>query len=111
MKRAHPVSSQTEAALQVLGVEIARGRRARRWTAAALAERAGISTVTLHNVEQGSATVAIGTVFELATLVGVALFGAADAGALNDLRERSRLQLALLPSRIREPASDDDDNF
>ncbi len=96
----------------MLGLEIARGRRVRRWTAAALAKRAGISAVTLHNVEQGPATVAIGTVFELATLVGFPLFGAADAAALKDLRERGRVQLALLPSRIREPASnDDDDNF
>lgn len=110
MKRAHPVSAQARAALQVLGVEIARGRRARRWTAAALAERAGISAVTLHNVEQGSPTVAIGTVFELATLVGVPLFGTTDRSALNDLRGRSRMQLALLPSRIRERV-DDDDNF
>ncbi|MBA2317861.1 MAG: helix-turn-helix transcriptional regulator [Euzebyales bacterium] len=55
---------------------MARARRERRWTVAALAERAGISPVTLRKVEKGDPTVALGAAFEVATLLGIHLFGA-----------------------------------
>jgi transcriptional regulator with XRE-family HTH domain len=111
MKRSHPYSPQTVDTVQALGLEIARARRERRWTLATLAERAGVSVVTLRQVERGSPTVAIGTAFELATLVGIALFGAADRTQSTALRERAQDRLALLPSRVREPSgrADDDD--
>lgn len=108
MRRPHSYSSPARDALAVLGLEIARARRERRWTAAELAERAGVSPTTLRKVEHGEPTVAIGIVFEVATLVGLPLFGA-DADGLAALRVRSSERLALLPERIRptEPVDDD----
>jgi transcriptional regulator with XRE-family HTH domain len=105
----HAYSPQTRDATRVLGLQIAIARRARRWTESELAGRAGVSRATLRGVEQGAPTVAIGTVFEIATLVGVQLFGA-DAESLSAIAERERDRLALLPRRVREtsePVSDD----
>jgi transcriptional regulator with XRE-family HTH domain len=110
MRRIHPYSPQTIDAVRVLGLEIARARRARRWTEAGLAERAGISAVTLRNIERGAPTVGIGTVFEVATLLGIDLFGA-DREGLHAMVERGRDRLALLPSRVREPAGEVRDDF
>jgi transcriptional regulator with XRE-family HTH domain len=110
LRRTHPYSPQTIDAVRVLGLEIANARRARRWTEAALAERAGISAVTLRNVERGVPTVGIGTVFELATILGIELFGA-DRQDLRRLVERGRDRLALLPSRVREPTGPVSDDF
>jgi len=112
MKRGHPYSPQAVAAVETLGLEIARGRRERRWTLVELAERAAISVVTLRQVERGSPTVAIGTVFELATLVGLPLLGATDRAQSIEIRDRARDRLMLLPARVREPSTrPDDDDF
>jgi transcriptional regulator with XRE-family HTH domain len=81
---------------------VARARRARRWTEAEIAERAGISAVTVRNIERGAPTVGIGTVFEVATILGIELFGA-DREGLRSMVERGRDRLALLPSRVRAP--------
>jgi transcriptional regulator with XRE-family HTH domain len=110
VRRAHPYSSQTIDAVRVLGLEVARARRARRWTEAGLAERVGISAVTLRNIERGVPTVGIGTVFEAATIVGIDLFGT-DREGLRSMVEHGRERLALLPSRVREPAGPVRDDF
>lgn len=110
MRRTHTHSQQTLDAARVLGLEVAAGRRRRRWTIAELAERSGTSPVTVRKVERGDPTVALGTAFELATLVGVPLFGV-DRDALSTLVERGRERLALLPQRVRQPAVDVDDDF
>ncbi|MGH3301273.1 MAG: helix-turn-helix domain-containing protein [Streptosporangiaceae bacterium] len=110
MRRTHPYSPQTVDAIRVLGLEVARSRRSRRWTEIALAERVGISAVTLRNIERGVPTVGIGTVFEVATILGIELFGA-DREGLRAMVERGRDRLALLPSRVREPADAVRDDF
>jgi transcriptional regulator with XRE-family HTH domain len=110
MRRTHTHSRQTLDAARVLGLEVARARRERRWTVAALAERAGISPVTLRKVEKGDPTVALGTAFEVATLLGIHLFGA-DRDQLSALIDRGRDRLALLPARVREPAEGVHDDF
>lgn len=97
-------------AARVLGLEIARARRERRMTINELAERAGISRITVRAVEAGAPTVAIGTVFELAAILGVDLFGV-DRTQLPELLSRGRDRLALLPARIRQPAAPVDDDF
>jgi DNA-binding XRE family transcriptional regulator len=71
LRRSHTYSPQTKDAARVLGLRIAEGRRRRRWTQAELCERAGVSKATLRNAERGEPTVAVGVMFELATLVGV----------------------------------------
>jgi len=110
VRRTHPYSSQTIDAVRVLGLEIARARRTRRWTEAQLAERVGISAITLRNIERGAPTVGIGTVFEVATILGINLFGA-DREELREMVERGRDRLSLLPSRVREPAGPVHDDF
>jgi transcriptional regulator with XRE-family HTH domain len=93
VRRTHPYSPQTIDAVQVLGLEIARARRGKRWTETALAERAGISAVTLRNIERGTPTVGIGTVFEVATILGIELFGA-GGDRLRSMVERGRDRLS-----------------
>ncbi len=106
MRRPHSFSRPTCQALELFGLEIARARRQRRWTAVELAERAGVSRTTLHKLEMGDPTVAIGTAFEVATLLGIPLFGA-DRAELSDLVARSRDRLTLLPARVRQTAEVD----
>ena len=110
MRRTHPYSPQTIDAVRVLGLEVAHARRARRWTEADLAERVGISAVTLRNIERGMPTVGIGMVFEAATILGIHLFGA-DRDGLRSMVERGRDRLALLPARVREPTGPVRDDF
>jgi transcriptional regulator with XRE-family HTH domain len=109
-RKAHSYSPQALDVVRVLGLEIARQRRARRWTAEDLAQRAGISRSTLHAVERGAPTVAIGVVFEVAALLGMDLLGASPR-ELPALVERGRDRLALLPASVRTPAGDVEDDF
>ncbi|MEP7370362.1 MAG: helix-turn-helix domain-containing protein [Dermatophilaceae bacterium] len=108
--RARPYSSPTRAGVRLLGAEIARERKRAAVTAADLAERARISLVTLRKVERGEPSVAIGTVFEVAVLLGIDLFGTPEQ--VRDRTGRARESLALLPQRVRHPGEVDvDDDF
>src|SRR5690606_21662914 len=97
-------------AAKVLGLEIAQGRRERRWSTYELAERAGIDRRTLRKVEEGDPTVASGTVLEIAVLVGVPLFGVENS-ELTSLVRQGRARLALLPQRIRPTSGGLDADF
>ena len=110
MKRRHVISRQAELAVSMLSAQIAAARREKRMTAAEVAERVGISTITLRAVERGLPTVAIGTVFEVATLLGVPLF-TDERDQLSSAYALQRGQLALLPSRVREPRTPVRDEF
>jgi transcriptional regulator with XRE-family HTH domain len=103
------MSASTQEALELLGASIKAARVRRRWSSAELAERVGVSRHTISKIEQGAAGVAIGTVFEAATLVGVALFD--DDASRSQLAARTRAELALLPSRARRPKVIIDDDF
>jgi transcriptional regulator with XRE-family HTH domain len=108
VRNPHTYLPRTIISTQIVGTEIARARRERRLTQADLAQRAGISQSTLRSVEQGSPTVAIGIVFELASLLGLDLV--ADPAALPALRSQATDRLRLLPSRVRDRGPVDD-NF
>jgi len=111
VRKTHTYSPRTLDVARVVGLEIARARRARRWNQRQLAERAGVSTNTLRSVERGSPTVAIGIVFELASLLGIDLLGAGPSD-LPALVARGQDRLALLPSRVRGRGSDEvEDDF
>jgi transcriptional regulator with XRE-family HTH domain len=94
-------------ATEILGARIKLARKGRRLTVAQLAERVGVSRVTIQKIERCDPTVAIGTMFEAATLLGVVLFHAEperrriEALRVNDL-------LALLPETVRVTKRDDD---
>ncbi|MFV1989659.1 MAG: helix-turn-helix domain-containing protein [Acidimicrobiales bacterium] len=110
MKRTRTYSPNALEAAQILGTEVARGRRERRWSIRELSDRAGISPGTLSKVERGDPTVALGTAFDVATLVGVRLFDV-DSSHLSELAARSRDRLAVLPRRVREPIGEVKDAF
>jgi len=99
------ISQGSRAAVGILGESIRAARLRRGWSVAVLAERVGVSALTITNIERGSPSVAIGTVFEAARIVGVELFG----GHQDLAGQVVRNELALLPrrGRTRRKASND----
>ncbi len=109
-KRSLPYSTPTLLAAELLGQQVAKGRRDRGWTVAELAERVGVHPVTITKIERGSPTVALGTALEAAVLCGVTLFGR-DGSALAVEVRHGREMLALLPARVRPREEPVRDNF
>lgn len=97
-------------AAALLGRRVRLGRLERRWTEQELADRAGISRATLQKIEKGELTVAIGLVFEVASLVGVVLFET-DRESLARHTARADEKLALLPATVRKSGKLVDDTF
>jgi transcriptional regulator with XRE-family HTH domain len=108
-KRQHTYPPTVYEASALLGAEIRQARLARRWTVRELAERAGISPPTLQKVERGNPSVALGTAFDVATLVGVPLFYT-DGSRLADEAARLR-RPTLLPRAVRHPRRELDNEF
>jgi transcriptional regulator with XRE-family HTH domain len=108
---ARTISRQASDAARALGAQVVAARRQRRWSAARLAEQAGINVRTLRKVERGDPTVALGTAFDVAVLVGVPLF-AASPSELTLLADNLADRAALLGERV-VPISDEglDDDF
>ena len=106
--RTRTYSRATREAMELLGKLIRLGRKERKMTESDLAGRAGISRATLQKIERGDLKCEIGLFFEVATLVGVKLFGAESStlpmhlGRIND-------KLALLPQSVRTSMKVDDD--
>ncbi|NCC05633.1 MAG: XRE family transcriptional regulator [Proteobacteria bacterium] len=98
----------TDAAL-LLGKQIEMARFRRGMSRDDLAERAGISTDTLREIEKGGMTVAVGLVFEVAALVGVCLFEP-DKRVLALQIELARCKLCLISKDIKGDG-EVDDNF
>jgi transcriptional regulator with XRE-family HTH domain len=107
-RRPRTYSSPTLEALRLLGARTRQGRIERRWTVQELADRVGISLVTMRRIEHGAPTVEIGVAFEAASIVGVALF---DDDAMSRRLEAERVdgRLAVLPKTVRRPNEVDDD--
>ncbi|MDE0115106.1 MAG: helix-turn-helix transcriptional regulator [bacterium] len=97
----------TVEAAQLLGSRVRQARRERRWTVAELAERVGVSPVTIRKVEKGDLTVALGTAFEAAALVGVVLFHVDPTRRALEA-EYAATRLAVLPAAIHHGQVDDD---
>ena len=107
MARIRTYSPATSEALRLLGAQVGVARRERRWTTQELADRVGITKVTLLKIEHGDPSVRLGDAFEAATIVGVPLF--------HPDPERRRLEashlsdrLAALPQLVRRPVIDDE---
>jgi DNA-binding XRE family transcriptional regulator len=70
MAKQRTYSKYAQEAALLLGKQIKPARKQRKWSEQNLADRAGISRVTLQKMENGEMTCAIGLVFEAAALVG-----------------------------------------
>ncbi len=81
--------------LAFLGERIRTARKRQRVTAVAAAQAAGISRVTLHRIERGEPTVAVGAWVAIATALGLAfdLLDAKAAAAATKLPKRIRLRV------------------
>jgi transcriptional regulator with XRE-family HTH domain len=108
--RSRSYLSSTVDAVQVLGRQLAAARRSQRRTAEEVAERAGITRVTLRRIERGDPAVAIGLYFEVAMVLSVPLFGA-EGNELAQLAAAGERELALLPRRVRAQPIQVDDDF
>ncbi len=97
-------------ALAAMGAQIGAARRELAWTATELADRLGVRPAVVSRIERGAPGTAIGTVLEAAILCGVPLFGV-DAADLDDVAERTRNRLALLPQRVRPRVAEIPDDF
>lgn len=108
MKGPRSHSFLTIEAARLLGSRIRLGRKERRWTVSQLAERVGVAHVTMSKVERGDLSVAVGTVFEAAAVVGVPLF---DPDRTRRSLEADRVagRFALLPRLVRPTVVVDDD--
>jgi transcriptional regulator with XRE-family HTH domain len=106
--RANPLSPQTIEAAQLLGARIRLARRERRWTLQELADRAGVTAVTMRKVERGNPSVRLGVAFEAAALTGIPLFDS-DPSRRRLEAERIDDRLAVLPRLVRRPMAVDDD--
>lgn len=107
--RKRTYSRVTREATELLGKLIRLGRKERKMTENELAGRAGISRATLQKIEHGDLKCEVGLFFEVATLVGVKLFGAEDSQAVSIHLDRINDKLALLPQSIRTSVKVDDD--
>jgi transcriptional regulator with XRE-family HTH domain len=106
----HPpsLSPQATEAAELLGARIQLARRQRRWTLQELADRAGVTAVTMRKVERGDPSVRLGVAFEAAALTGVPLFDP-DPSRRRLEAERVDDRLAVLPRLVRRPTEVDDD--
>ena len=100
---ARPHSPYAADAARLLGVQIRLARRQRGWSQQELAERLGITTRTVSKIERGELSVALGSAFEAAALVGVPLFHAERSRLAAEIdRFEARAALLPRPSGVRE---------
>lgn len=109
MRARDSLSPLTFEAAQMLGKNIDIARRERSWTLRDLAERVGVSDVTIRKVLRGDPSVGLGVAFEAAVICGVPLFDP-DPHRRSLERERTEALLLSLPERIR-PREEVRDDF
>lgn len=96
--------------MTLLGGLIRIARIEQKLTAQEVAERAGVSRGLLHRIEKGDLKCEIGTVFEVATIVGVKLFDSEETSLRRQIRQVED-KLTLLPKSIRKQIGVVDDDF
>lgn len=91
---APPIAPPDQKRLALLGERIRTARKRQRVTAVAAAQAAGISRVTLHRIERGEPTVAVGAWVAVATALGLSfdLLDAKAAAGATKLPKRIRLR-------------------
>lgn len=110
MKVEKAYSRYSHDAVGLLGRLIRQRRIELKMTTTELAQRAKVSRSLLQRIERGDMGCAIGSVFEVAAIVGVPLFEASLAGLRYRVGEVDRL-LTLLPSSVRSSSSEVKDDF
>lgn len=107
---ARTYSRYTREALELFAALIREARLAKKITAQELADRAGISRGLLQRIEKADPGCSIGSVFEVASLLGVPLFDS-DEKSLTSKLEIAQSKLALMPKMARKPTREVDDDF
>ena len=97
-------------AAALMGKMVRLYRKDRKLTMQDLADRAGISRITLQKIEKGDMRCAIGLVFEVAVLAGMKLFET-DAVSIHSLEEKAENRIALLPKSVRLSRRQVEDDF
>jgi len=103
-------SRQNLEALALLAQMIRAGRIERKMSTQEMAVRAGISRPLLRRIESADPRCAIGSVFEVAAIAGVPLFGG-EPEFLETQRSALTEKLSLLPQRARKPKRVIHDDF
>jgi len=103
------ISRYAREGLGLFGGMIRAARIQRGMTAAELASRAGVSRGVVQRTEAGDPGVAIGSVFEMASILGIPLFDA-DLGRLGSIAGHQRDINALLPKRAFQASQSKPDN-
>jgi len=103
-------SRYSREAAALLGALVREARKERNLTAQELADRAGISRGLLQRIEKGNLKCEIGAAFEVATIVGVKLFGA-DESMLPKYLRQTKEKLVLLPKSVRKKPKAVHDDF
>lgn len=103
-------SRYTRDAIMLMGKLIRTERIEQKLAARELAERAGISRGLLQRIEKGDPKCAIGSVFELASLLGIPLF-VSDHASLISKRKHIDDKLTLLPKSVRSSTKAVKDDF
>lgn len=104
------IPARVAQALTRLGAGISYARRRRALTQKALAQKAGVTPVTLRRVEQGSPTTAIGAYFAALWAMGLER-EIADIASPDRDEEGKTLERARSPQRIRPRTELLDDDF
>lgn len=103
------MSAATDA-VAALGAQIRIARTRKGWTQKQLADRIGSQQKTISAIESGKTGVAVGTVFNAASMAGVRLFDA-EGDELARLRRRGEETAGLIPRRVRPREISVDDDF
>ena len=109
-KETRTYSRYATEALKLLAARIKITRIERGMTTQELSERAGISRGLLRRIENGDPSCSVGVIFEVASLLGLALF----QSDYEELKYKNKIieeKLALLPGRIKKPKIELDDDF
>ncbi|MBL4560899.1 MAG: helix-turn-helix transcriptional regulator [Labilibaculum sp.] len=110
MKKTKRVSIVTNSGIKHFATLLQINRKKKSMSIAELSVRLGVSYPTVQNMLNGVATVAIGTYFEAAYILGVSLFES-DQNRFTILTSKSKGLEILLPKRVKTKKVELDDDF
>ncbi len=104
------LSTHTQLVLKTLGAMVKAARLEQAYSQSDLANRLGVSRYTVIAIEKGDASVALGTMFEACTIIGIPLLAENTNSVLN-LSNIVANFASILPERARTTITELDDNF